>query len=430
VATSLKIGWRAGLAGLLLGLTLVTPYLLGAVGAYAEIVCVGLMLVVLALRRERLAIAGDPAAKLLLAAPALLAVAFVFTAKTPHDALYAFNFLMLAAFAPASAYLAGFAGPDNLRRVAMLALLGALVAAVLALGDVLLLHQERASGWETDPIWSAEAAVLLGFVAGLGAGLPGRWRLLYLAGPLLGLVTCLLSGSRGPLLAVPILLLVLVAGVATRRLQALALTVAAGMLALVVVRFTLPSAFDRVLSLGDMGRQLATSGTVAEISGGTRLAFYKAGWDAFLHAPVLGYGWAGKMQAIVPYLPGDGEALIAPHLHLHSDSLDFGVSGGVVGLLAYLLILAAPVAGAFAGPRDSQFRLRLTGALLLATGYFVCGLTYLMFGYEFHTTLYVCLSAILIGYCRDRPPSPPPQAGEGKRALPMVRGSPRARTSP
>jgi hypothetical protein len=34
----------------------------------------------------------------------------------------------------------------------------------------------------------------------------------------------------------------------------------------------------------------------------------------------------------------------------------------------------------------------------------VFGLTYLTFGYEFHTTLYVCLAAILLGYCRDRPP--------------------------
>ena len=75
-----------------------------------------------------------------------------------------------------------------------------------------------------------------------------------------------------------------------------------------------------------------------------------------------------------------------------------------MGLAAYGLILLAPLLGALRSVRDSQYSARITGAVILSVGYFACGLTYLMFGYEFHTTLYVCLVAIVLGFCRDAPP--------------------------
>ena len=57
--------------------------------------------------------------------------------------------------------------------------------------------------------------------------------------------------------------------------------------------------------------------------------------------------------------------------------------------------------------RDGQYQARVTGAVVLSVGYAACGLTYLMFGYEFHTTLYVCLTAIVLGFCRDAPTAQP-----------------------
>jgi O-antigen ligase len=74
----------------------------------------------------------------------------------------------------------------------------------------------------------------------------------------------------------------------------------------------------------------------------------------------------------------------------------------VVGLLAYLLVLIAPIAGALQSPRDSQFRSRLYGTLIVVVGFVCCGAINLMFGFELMTTLYVCFAAILLGYCRDR----------------------------
>jgi O-antigen ligase len=395
----------AALAVVFLGLSLTTPYVLGAVGAYLQIICAFLMLGIVAFQRDGLAVKGDPAFKLLLLAFALLAIAFTLTARQPGEAALSVNFAMLLLFGPMSRYLARFAAPANLQRIASFALAGSVIAFGVALYQVFVIHLSRADGWGTDPIWSAEAALVLGFLAGLGVGSGTRkWRMLYLLGPALGICVCLLSGSRGTLLAVPVLLLVaLMFSTRWRWLifGGAVVIVATAWLGLGVLW---PAGFERINTTGTLLQDIINGRTIAEVSGGTRQAFYGASYAAFLHSPWIGYGWTGKMPAIVSYLAGDGAALIAPHLHLHSDLLDFGVSGGLIGLIAYGLILAAPIVAAVRGPRDSQFRLRLAGTAILASGYLVCGLTYLMFGYEFHSTLYVCLAAILIGYCRDKPP--------------------------
>jgi hypothetical protein len=57
--------------------------------------------------------------------------------------------------------------------------------------------------------------------------------------------------------------------------------------------------------------------------------------------------------------------------------------------------------GAWRSVRDSQYEARLLGAVLLSAAYLGCGVTNALFGFEFHTTLYMCLAALLLGCCRD-----------------------------
>jgi O-antigen ligase len=164
-----------------------------------------------------------------------------------------------------------------------------------------------------------------------------------------------------------------------------------------------PTALLRLDTMRSIAEQALYGEEIVETSTTQRLLFYESAYAAFVRAPWTGYGWERKLEAIKPYLPDHGSMLAEGHHHLHSDLADFGVSAGVLGLLAYLLIVAGPVAGALAAPRDALFRQRMLGASVLSAGYFCCGLTYLMFGYEFHTTLYVVLTAVVLGYCRERP---------------------------
>ena len=123
-------------------------------------------------------------------------------------------------------------------------------------------------------------------------------------------------------------------------------------------------------------------------------------------------------------LPGGEAAFVAqnPEMagnrHLHADILDLGVGAGLLGILAYALILAAPIVGALLSPHDSQRQGRILGAALLSTGYLACGASYIMFGYEFPTTLYVVLAAVLLGLCRDEPSQP--VAGKPARPAPAT----------
>lgn len=394
--TAIALIGRGLTAAIIVG-ALVLPYPGGYPLAYLLIVAS--LLLCLWLLPARVAPALEPAGWLFVAALALIAIAFV----ANDDLALAANFAMFAVFAPLVTALSRNAGPDNAMHVARLALLGAAVAMGIAGWEVFGLGQGRAAGFGSDPIWSAQIAVVLGFLALIG--LPraaGIWRLLFWLGPLFGTITALLAGSRGALLAVPIVLAA--ALLLTRRwLAALPIAAAIGVLAVAVIGAIYPASLTRLASFAVIGGELASGGAVTEISSGQRLAFYQSAISAFLAQPLFGYGWEGKIAAIVPYLEDGGAMLAEGHHHLHSDILDFGVSGGLFGLLAYALVIAAPMAGALASERDSQYRSRLLGTTVLSVGYFVFGLTYLTFGYEFHTTLYVCLAAILLGFCRDAP---------------------------
>ena len=160
---------------------------------------------------------------------------------------------------------------------------------------------------------------------------------------------------------------------------------------------TLFSAIGDVLNGGDIS-------TIVDVTTRYRLDLYWAGYQAFLQSPIVGHGWARLMTAAFPFLPADR----SPYLYLpqlHNDVVNFAVAAGVVGVAVYLLLLAAPLVGVLRSPRDGQFNLRLYGVVVLVTAYIFDGLTDLMLGFEFHTAIYACLAAILIGYCRDERPA-------------------------
>jgi O-antigen ligase len=133
--------------------------------------------------------------------------------------------------------------------------------------------------------------------------------------------------------------------------------------------------------------------------------------DAFADRPLFGYGWDRRVEAVYDQLPGGAEAVEAMdegmrgNRHLHADVLDFGVGAGALGLLAYILALLAPIVGAMRSTHDRQSQERRLGTALLSTGFLACGMSYVMFGYEFPTALYIALAAVLTGYCRDRMPA-------------------------
>lgn len=392
------------LTAVFLGGTLVLPFNGGYVLAYALMALTILIVASLLVARAQWSIGAT--GWCFLAAFALIAVAF----SLNGDAAVTVNFVMLLAFVPLSSWFARYAAPDSAKVVSWVAFAGTVLSTVTALSDVFFYKAKRAEGWWSDPIWASEAALILGFVAIIAIPtMKSRWRYALLLAPAMGLGIAVLSGSRGVLLAgVPIVLALL--ATTFRRWWK---PIAAGVVVLVIAGAAVlpfaPGQVKRIERIVTVFEDLLTKGDVTESSAGARIAFWKAGTQAFLASPIIGYGWSKHKKVAYSYLPDGGKAFekkgnpLKGNKHLHADILDIGVSGGVLGLAAYGLILLAPLLGAFRSGRDSQYATRLTGAIVLSLGYFACGLSYIMFGYEFHTTLYVCLVAIILAFCRDAP---------------------------
>ncbi|MEO7913301.1 MAG: O-antigen ligase family protein [Roseiflexaceae bacterium] len=417
VDTSLRLGrlddWaRIAILALTLVLCcafgLVTPYLLAIIGM--------VLAVRMAMARELLAAYREATAKLFVFAFAVLVVCYAITARQPGDVAFAINFIMLLLFAPIRAELAKAARPGNARRIANLAALGTVVALGVALFRLVILGELRADSIMFGAILLANTAVLLGFLSVIGTLTEGPNRWAYLLTPLLGVVVASLTGSRGPMIA--ILPLIVVAAIFVARHHkiapwraALSATGYAAVCAAIVWSMqgratTLFSAIGQAAKTGAMGAG-ATMGArgseIADSSTQIRLDLYRAGYQAFLENPIFGHGWARLMSAAYPYLPAD-KTPYAELPQLHNDIVNFSVAAGLVGVAVYLLLLAAPLAGVLRTPRDSQFNVRLYGGIVLLVAYACDGLTDLMLGFEFHTALYVCLTAVLIGYCQDNEP--------------------------
>ncbi len=391
-----------GITNLLLFGALVLPYVGGGPFSYVLILLTLILVIWQAFRPLHLAF--DAGAAMLLASFVLIAIAFALTNRPGQtDFLLAFNFVMFALFWPLSAALQRFAGPSNSGQVASFALAGALLAVIIGIVEVSFLGSHRASGFGSNPIPSSTAALFLGFFALMGyTAVEGNRRHIYLLGPLLGIVAVLLGGSRGPFLAIPFLAIIAVVMIPIRRsiLIGVAAVVLVGGTGLLIAK---PSTLVRLETLPELVNNLVTGAPLSNHSSSIRLNILKGSIEAFRQSPWIGYGWYMKVP-VVQKIVGKSVRFGGPdRAHLHSDLLNLGVSGGLMGLLAYALALLGPIVSAWRSPRDSQYRVRLYAVLVLTVGYACCGAINLLFGFEFMTTFYICSAAIFIGYCRDAP---------------------------
>lgn len=377
---------------------LVTPYLLAVVG------------IILAIRqgieRKLFAAYGETTAQLFVIGFLIIAACYTASAKQWTDVFLVFNLTMLLLYAPIRAELQKAAAPGNARRVANLAVLGTLAALGVALFQLFVIGAARADNILFGAILLGNTAIILGFLAVMGAMTEGPHRWVYLLMPVVGVAVAGLTGSRGPMLSV-IPLGVVAAVFLARHFKVRLIVVAAAALGLLVVAgvavwlmqsraLTVFGAIGEVLA----GRDIAS---VVDTTTRYRLDLYWAGYQAFLQSPVFGHGWVRLMSAAYPFLPAD-KAPYANLPQLHNDVVNFAVAAGVIGVGAYLLFVAAPLVGVLRSPRDSQFALRLYAGTILVTSYMFDGLTDLMLGFEFHTAFFAVIAAILIGYCRDRSP--------------------------
>lgn len=334
---------------------------------------------------------------------AIITVLDAVLAGHPGDMLYAFNFGMLLLYPAIAGIETRAARPGNGRHVADLALLGTLVATIIAIGEKLLLSTDRTGIIGNDPIRFGDTAVIIGFLALIGVDqYKGARRWLYLGVPVLAVLVAVLAGARSALLAIPLLALVAVVVLVRPWRRAITVAIAAVAALGVALGAALLSGNARVASLFQILPALVGNGAINDEAVRERLLLYRAGIEAFWRAPLLGFGWNRRMEAVGNMLPEANKAL-AGLPHLHDEVLNFAVGTGALGVLIYLLLLAAPIVAVWRSPRDSQFRVRVYGIAVLIVSYVVLGVADVMLGFETHTALYVALTAAILAYCRDAP---------------------------
>lgn len=392
--------WWLILAGLTLTSTISSTITMGALALFGV-----LLLPALALPGAFAGIVRDRLVVMFCVALGLIALAYAVTAQHPSDMLLVGNFAPLLLAIPVYAVAQSLSGVETVRLVATLCLLGCVVALGVGVYTVFVLNLPRADGFLTGSLIYARLAVLLGFIAATGCLIPGsRWRYVYALGPVIATAVCVLAGARGVLLCVPFLLLLFFVFLLSERTARERWWIVGGLVSMCVLGAAVALLFvdvGRILAIpAEVINVITGNGGATDLSTQYRLSYYWAGWTAFQRAPLFGYGWAHLRDAA--FLVLDPVAF-ADFFSFHNDFLNFAVSGGIVGVAALVIILAAPIAGVLTTPRDGLFALRVYGASSIVMLYALSGLTDMVIGYDMPTFGFAMMSAIVLGAFRERP---------------------------
>lgn len=354
---------RLALTAVLLVATFVTTCWAEPVGVYLALTAAIVSLVVVDLKAIRSALA-DRGVRCALASFAIFSFTFVLSAKKPDDGLAFVDFLALPVIVPAYALLLGQASSRNVISVALLATLGCTVALGVGFRDVELLRMSRAAGG-TSPIFFSDMAVLLGYFALLGMLVwKSPWRWIFCIGNAFAVGAALYGGTRGAILAEIAMLAVVIVFIVvwwdrrwtTKVTTAFGIVVIASIFSFALFDLSRTSSIfvtaNEVVetAAGAKGDEVLTEGTVAgqEITGDAstniRLKFWAAGLQAFLQSPIYGHSWWNRFEAAISFMPADIESSISHDktAHLHNDLINFAAGGGLMGVFAYLLLMAAP----------------------------------------------------------------------------------------
>lgn len=285
---------------------------------------------------------------------------------------------------------------------------GAFVALAIGLYQVYVLNVERAFGFR-NPITFGDTAIvlasaaLIGLVYGKSKFTSRGAKIFLLLGGLAGLLSSLLSGSKGGWLSL-IMVTIVLTNLATRsqhvvkRLSAIFI-VAIAFASVIALAPKLP-VIDRVVSAYHGVDIWLRTGEVTEGSASIRLEAFKAGLIAGSHSPIVGVGRQGEFDAV-------REAVNAGLVHkdmievkvIDNDLISIFSRQGLIGVLGILAVHFGIFFNFWKHRQSSKDSIRTIAymGMLLPILYFEFGLSISVFGTNIFRAIYISWSLILAG---------------------------------
>jgi O-antigen ligase len=340
--------------------------------------------------RERATFA-HPTAMAIVAAILLVGAAVPFVYRSPQDILGPVLILPMLSTIALGLLARPASWVPSPTVVASICLGGALIALIGGAYEHFVLGLYR-PGLGNNPIHYGSLAAMAGCLAMVGVIAGTKpWRYLFLLGPLLGLSCAVIADSRGPMLGA---LAMSAVGMAL-----LTIWLWRESLFRVAVLCSATAAAGTIVYLVGSGNArvagiLQSGLNIFRFTGGSddiRAALYASAVEILKESPLVGVGLGQIMVAAETHFP---DQLAATRFdNLHADWANFAAMAGTLGLLAWLMLLAAPLL-LLLGSRARQDRAIVLGAMLLSTGQLALGASNATFGILPQTMIY----AVVLGY--------------------------------
>ncbi|MCS4230615.1 O-antigen ligase [Stenotrophomonas maltophilia] len=221
----------------------------------------------------------------------------------------------------------------------------------------------------------------------------------------LGCATLVLTGSRGALLALLAVFLVMALSLRWRtlRLRLLLLAALLGVAGVAVISVPELRHQVRLTELHSDVQRLEHGDT--DSSAGARVERLQVAWETFVDHPLTGVG-VGHFDNAMQRLPECRANPLEPRCHLghaHNDLAEWGATQGAPGVLLLLAVYGVPLWLFLWLHRRSgraTFRGPAAAGVLIVVSYILCGLTQSMFAHQITASFYATIVGVLAGLSR------------------------------
>jgi O-antigen ligase len=260
-----------------------------------------------------------------------------------------------------------------------------------------LLGNERPSGMINANIFGDIAVAMLFLSIVQVFNEEPKDRLITFVAVLAGISAIFLSGSRGSWLSFIILSIIYIALIYKPFLKnnskrKLSLILLASMIFIFIGTQT---NVEKRINEAVTEVQKWNAGSNLNDSNGLRLQMWSAGLTAARQSPWFGYGYRNANKITSEYAPTNKKT-IRNKTHLHNEYITHLVSAGIVGLLALLTLLFAPILIFYKKLKNKKTYHYASMGILLCAGYITFGFTHIALGEEHINAFYIFFMGLLL----------------------------------